>query len=248
MPDALENGARRGRPGESQSISSEETVETSSNHPLPSDYLRLTARVVTGLDAQRHPLFEKASFESLLETLCERSMRLVCDRRTCDRLKAPFRQFIRNVIRYFHDRQALDDYTLTNIATALVCADCHGNEKTGTVDYSTLVRKLNPTDPSTDSYFIFGREGSINDPECPLRALENDSEQLNAFPLSQLHMFFAFYHARSVDISRGAPRVPVDDFLDLLPCEITADPDLEEAFLDICFSDGAWELYQRKFH
>ena len=57
-------------------------------------------------------------------------------------------------------------------------------------------------------------------------------------------MFRAFHLSRSMDTARAAPRIPVDDFLCLVPGEVKGDPVLEEAFMDVCFSDGAWELYQ----
>ena len=60
-------------------------------------------------------------------------------------------------------------------------------------------------------------------------------------------MYRTFYFARSQDVTQGAPRIPVEDFIGLVPPEIQSDPDLEEDFLDVCFSDGAWELYQLKF-
>jgi hypothetical protein len=45
---------------------------------------------------------------------------------------------------------------------------------------------------------------------------------------------------------RGAPKIRVEDFSELVPLEIRSDPVLEEAFTDVCLSDGAWELYQRR--
>ena len=59
-------------------------------------------------------------------------------------------------------------------------------------------------------------------------------------------MFHAFHYARSRDTARDAPRIPVEAFRRLIPAEITGGSALEQAFLDVCFSDGAWELYQLK--
>jgi hypothetical protein len=140
----------------------------------------------------------------------------------------------------------MGEYVMTNIMTALATADTHGEGPHGTEDYSTFIRRFNPTDPDTDRFFVVGRAGNINDPKCPLRELEGDIESLSEIPSAQLHMFYAFHHARSMDATRGAPRIPVDDFWRLVPDEIKSDQVLEEAFLDVCFSDGAWELYQLK--
>ena len=61
-----------------------------------------------------------------------------------------------------------------------------------------------------------------------------------------MHMFRTYHHARSKDVTRNVPKIPVQDFSNLVPDEIMNDPVLEEAFLDVCFSDGAWDLYQLK--
>jgi hypothetical protein len=178
--------------------------------------------------------------------LCIRANRLIGDQETCEKLKPSFREFIHNIVGYFNDSGEMDEYVMRNIMTALATADTHGEGPHGIEDYSTFIRRLNPTDPDADRFFVVGRAGSINDPECPLRELEGDIETLSEIPPAQLHMFHAFHHARSMDVTRGAPRIPVDDLWRLLPDEIKGDSVLEEAFLDVCFSDGAWELYQVK--
>jgi hypothetical protein len=203
-------------------------------------------KIVTGLNDDRTPLLEERTTDKLLEVLCRRANRLVDDRETCERLRPAFREFVYNVIGYFEHTGELDDYTLANIKTALVTADNHGPSNHGVEDYSTFIRRLNPTDPETDRYFVVGREGNISDPGCPMKQLENNNEMLANIPTAQLHMFQAFYYARSQDVTRGAPRIPVEDFEVLVPEEIKSDPVLEEAFLDVVFSDGAWELYQLK--
>ena len=203
-------------------------------------------RVVTGLDGDRRAVLEETSIDELLQTLCNRTHRLIGDQETCQKLKPSFREFIYNIVGYFKDSGEMDEYAMTNIMTALATADTHGEGPYGIEDYSTFIRRLNPTDPHTDRFFVVGRAGSINDPECPLRELEGDNEKMSEIPRAQLHMFYAFHHARSMDVTRGAPRIPVDDFWKLVPDQIKADPVLEEAFLDVCFSDGAWELYQLK--
>lgn len=205
-----------------------------------------TTTIVTDLKEDRTPLLEERTVDKLLEVLCRRANRLVEDRETCERLRPALEKFVHNVVEYFNASGDLDEYTLTNIMTALVTADNHGPGNHGVEDYSTFIRRLNPTDPDTDRFFVVGREGSISDPGCPMKQLENNSEELARIPRAQLHMFQAFYYARSKDVTRGAPRIPVEDFEDLVPEEIKNDPVLEEAFLDVALSDGAWELYQLK--
>ncbi|NIP42869.1 MAG: hypothetical protein GWO41_18040 [candidate division Zixibacteria bacterium] len=132
---------------------------------------------------------------------------------------------------YFRDSGELDNFTLTNIITALSLADSYTEAPQGASDYSTLIRRPNPSQPDSDDYFVIGREGRIDDPACPIE---------------QLSVFFGFYHARQMDPSRGAPKICVEDFRNLVPVEIRMDPVLEDAFTEVCLSDGAWELYQRK--
>ena len=90
-----------------------------------------------------------------------------------------------------------------------------------------------------------GREGRADDPACPMKLLAADPAKMAQIPLEQLNVFFGFHHARRPDPARGAPRIGVEDFRGLVPREIRSDPELEEAFTDVCLSDGAWELYQR---
>jgi len=202
--------------------------------------------IVTCLKEDGTPLLEERTVDKLLEVLCRRANRLVEDRETCEKLRPAFREFVNNVVGYFDASGDLDEYTLINIMTALVTADDHGPGSHGVEDYSTFIRRLNPTDPDADGFFIVGREGRIDDPGCPMGELERNAEGLEHIPAAQLHMFQAFYYARSRDVSRGAPRIPVEDFGRLVPGGIRKDPVLEEAFLDVVFSDGAWELYQLK--
>ncbi|OGR10355.1 MAG: hypothetical protein A2341_22830 [Deltaproteobacteria bacterium RIFOXYB12_FULL_58_9] len=202
--------------------------------------------VVIGLGEDRKAILGEETIDNLLMVLCQRAHRLVDDPSTCERLRPAFGKFLHNVVEHFNNSGELDDYTLTNIMTALVTADNRGPAKHGMEDYSTLIRCLNPTDPDAGKYFIIGREGSINDPECPLNEMQNNGVGLERVPAAQLHMFYAFYYARAMDVSRGAPKILVDDFFALIPEEILDDPTLEEALLDVCFSDGAWELYQMR--
>lgn len=204
------------------------------------------AKVVTGLGPDRTAILETRTIDSLLNVLCRRAHRLVGDPEVCERLRPSFRQFVRNMVGYFEERGELDEYVLINIMTALATADNHGPGIHDVEDYSTLIRRLNPTEPASDSYFIIGREGSVGDPGCPLHGMDRPGLALAQAPEGQLHMFLAFYHARSRDVTRGAPRIPVDVFRRLIPGEIANDSELECAFLDVCFSDGAWELYQLK--
>lgn len=202
--------------------------------------------IVTAVGEGGKPVLGERTIDKLLEVLCRRANRLVEERDTRERLRPAFREFVNNIVEYFDDSGELDEYVMTNIMTALATSDNHGPSCHGVEDYSTLIRRPNPTDPDTDRYFVIGREGRINDPSCPLEELEKNSERLAGIPPAQLHMFRAFHYARSKDVTRGAPRIPVEDLRALVPKEIKNDPVLEEAFLDVCFSDGAWELYQLK--
>jgi len=76
--------------------------------------------------------------------------------------------------------------------------------------------------------------------------MDADPTEMSQMQREQLSVIFGFYHARRPDPARGAPKIPVRDFRDLVPSEIRTDPLLEEAFTDVCLSDGAWELYQLK--
>jgi hypothetical protein len=208
--------------------------------------MTMEAKIVTGLGPDRTAIVETRTIDSLLDVLCRRAHRLVGDPEVCERLRPSFRQFVRNMVGYFEERGELDEYLLTNIMAALATADNHGPGGHDVEDYSTFIRRLNPTDPASDSYFIIGREGRVGDPGCPLHGMGRPGRALAQAPEGKLHVFVAFYHARSRDVSRAAPRIPVEVFRRLVPEEIASDPELECAFLDVCFSDGAWELYQLK--
>jgi len=147
---------------------------------------------------------------------------------------------------YFRDAGKLDDFTLTNIITALSLADNHSEAPYGTIDYSTLIRRPNPINSDSDEFFVVGREGRIEDPGCPMKLLTEQSQKISQIPKEQLKVFLGFYYARNLNPMRGAPKIPVDDFRNLVPNEIRSNPLLEEAFTDVCLSDGAWELVQQK--
>jgi len=203
-------------------------------------------QVVTGIGDRGEVLLEERTIDKLLDVLYLRADRLINHHETCERLKPALRRFVSRIVEFFTETGEMDDYILANIMTALATADCHGLSDHGVEDYSTFIRRLNPSDVNSDRYFLVGRAGSIHDQTCPLEEMEKNSDYLLKTPKAKLHMFHAFHHARSKDVSRGAPRIPIDDFMPLVPEEIYSDPILEEAFLDVAFSDGAWELYQRK--
>ncbi len=203
-------------------------------------------RIVTGLDDDRRALFEERSIERLILTLCRRADRLIAARETAEQLKPLLGEFTYNIVEYFDQSGEMDDYVMTNIMTALVTADAHGEGPHGIEEFSTFIRRLNPTDLDTNRFFVVGRAGRISDPDCPLGELEAEADTLSQVSPPQLHVFYAYHHARSLDTTRDAPRIPAEDFARLVPDEIRRDPVLEEAFLDVCLSDGAWELYQLK--
>lgn len=208
--------------------------------------IKKNATIVTGLDDLYRYQTGDRTILSLFKVLHRRAVRLVPDRTTRHRLNPLLRKFVCNLVMHFRNSGELDDYTLTNITTALSLADSHGEAAHGSMDYSTLIRRPNPAHPDYDRYFVIGREGRIDDPECPIRKLMTNPKAISQVPREQLSVFFGFYHARQTDPSRGAPRIRVEDFRALVPPEIRSDPLLEEAFTDVCLSDGAWELYQRK--
>jgi hypothetical protein len=203
-------------------------------------------QIVTGIGDNGEAVLEERTFDKLLNVLYLRADRMINHHDTCEKLRPALRKLVSNVVEYFIQSGEIDDYVMTNIMTALATADSHGFSDHGIEDYSTFIRRLNPSDVNSDRYFLIGRAGSINDQKCPLEKIEKNSEYLSTMPKAKLYMFHAFHHARSKDVSRGAPRIPVEDFMLLIPGEIYGDPSLEEAFLDVAFSDGAWELYQRK--
>ncbi len=200
-------------------------------------------KIVTEVGADGVAVLEARTIDRLLGVLFRRANRLVTDAKMCEKLKPLLREFVFNIIEYFDDTGDLDEYVMTNIMTALATSDSHGPGPHGVEDYSTFIRRLNPTDVDSDSYFIIGRAGRITDPGCPLKALEN-KQWRSRIPYQQLVMFHAFRYARSKDQARDAPRIPVWDLRRLIPEAINADSILEEAFVDVVFSDGAWELYQ----
>ncbi len=208
--------------------------------------IQRTTTIVTGLDGSLRVHTGNRSLASLFAVLHRRAGRLVRDTTTRRRLQPLLVGFVCNLVMYFRDSGELDDFTLTNIVTALSLADSHGSAPHGTVDYSTFIRRPNPTHPDSDDYFVVGREGRADDPSCPMKRLGVGSTEISQIPRDQLNVFFGFYHARQPEPARGAPKILVDDFRDLVPHEIRADPVLEEAFTDVCLSDGAWELYYRR--
>ena len=208
--------------------------------------IQRTATIVTGIDESLGVHTGDRAILNLFKILHRRSHRLVPYSTTRRRLNPLLRKFVCNLVMYFKDTGQLDDYTLTNIITALSLADSHGEALHGTTDYSTLIRRPNPVHPDSDDYFVIGREGRVDDPACPMKQLEAGPTEMAQVPREQLSVFFGFYHARQADPSRGAPRIRVEDFRGLVPRGIRSDLVLEEAFTDVCLSDGAWELYQRK--
>lgn len=202
-------------------------------------------KIVTGIGVDGDAVLEDRSIDSLLDVLYRRAERLVADQEIRDRLAPAFREFLLHIVRYFDDSGEMDEYVLANIMTALATSDNHGPAVHGVEDYSTFIRRLNPADPDTDTYFVIGRAGRLSDPGCPLEEMANHGWR-SRVPKEQLHMFHAFRFARSKDTARDAPRIPVWDFERMIPQAVAADSALEEAFLDVVFSDGAWELYQRK--
>ncbi|UCC78275.1 MAG: hypothetical protein JSW64_08275 [Candidatus Zixiibacteriota bacterium] len=208
--------------------------------------IKRTATIVTGLDESLRVNTGERAILGLFKVLHRRAGRLVHDRTTRRRLNPLLRKFVCNLVMYFKSEGKLDNFMLTNIITALSLADNHGEAEHGTMDYSTLIRRPNPAHPDSDDYFVIGREGRTDDPECPMRRFEARPAEIARVPREQLSVFYGFYHARQQDPARGAPRIRVEDFGELVPPEIRIDPVLEEAFTDVCLSDGAWELYQRK--
>lgn len=203
-------------------------------------------QIITGIGDNGEPLLEERTIDKLLDVLYLRANRLIKHHETCEKLRPALRKFVSNIVEHFIESGEIDDYVMTNIMTALATADSHGFSEHGIEDYSTLIRRLNPSDVNSDRYFLIGRAGSINDQKCPLEDIEKNSDYLSKMSKAELHMFHAFHYARSKDVSRSAPRIPVADFMRLVSREIYSDPILEGAFLDVAFSDGAWELYQRK--
>jgi hypothetical protein len=200
--------------------------------------------VVTGVGDLGSPIHREETIDALLEVLWRRTDRLVDDRDVAARLKPLLGQFLCNLVTHFADSESLDSYTRANIATALATADNHARQRHGVEDYSTLIRRPNPTDADADRYFIVGRAGKASDDECPLSALGEARSEFLGVSRPQLHMYYAFHHARARDAARGAPSIPAEEFVALVPEEVRADEALEDAFLDVCLSDGAWELYE----
>lgn len=210
------------------------------------DTISRSTEIVTGVDDSLQVRTEKRAVAALFNVLHRRAGRLVSDKNVRRRLHPLLRKFVCNLVMYFKNAGELDDFNLTNIVTALSLADRHSEASHGPVDFSTLIRRPNPLHPDSDDYFVVGREGKIDDPECPIKRLAAHPSEISRAPREQLEVFFGFYHARQSDPSRSAPRIRVDDFFKLVPHEIKEDPALEEAFTDVCLSDGAWELYQTK--
>jgi hypothetical protein len=210
------------------------------------DTISKPAEVVTGVNDSFQMRTGERAIASLFSVLHRRTVRLVPDRKLRQRLHPLLRKFVCNLVMYFENAGELDDFNFTNIVTALYLADRHSEAAHGTVDHSTLIRRPNPTQPDADDYFVVGREGRVDDPVCPMKRLAAHPSEMSLVPKEQLDVFFGFFHARQAAPLRGAPRIRVEDFGALVPREIRKDPILEEAFTDVCLSDGAWELYRRK--
>jgi hypothetical protein len=198
------------------------------------------------LDDSLHILTGERSIRELFKVLHRRTGRLIGDKRIRHRLNPLLGKFVCNIAMQFKDAGELDDFTLTNILTALSLADNHKSTPHGRVDYSTLIRRPNPLHPDSDSYFVVGREGRVDDPSCPVRRMGADPSAPSRIPPEQMAVFLGFYHARQMNPGRDAPKIRVEDFRGLVPVEIRENSDLEEAFTDVCLSDGAWDLYERK--
>lgn len=205
-----------------------------------------SAEVVTAVDDSQQVQIGERAIISLFGVLHRRAGRLVPDRKVRRELHPLLRMFVCNLVIHFKSTGELDDFNLTNIVTALSLADRHSEASHGPVDHSTLIRRPNPTHPDADDYFVVGREGRINDPTCPMTRLAAHPSEMANIPKEQLDVFYGFYHARQADPLRDAPRIRVEEFGSLVPREIRENVVLEEAFTDVCLSDGAWELYHRK--
>jgi len=210
------------------------------------DAISQPTEVVTGVDDSLQAQTEERTIAALINVLHRRAGRLVPDRMVRRRLHPLLMRFVCNLVMYFKNAGELDNFALTNIVTALSLSDHHSEASHGSVDYSTLVRRPNPLHPDSDDYFVVGREGRIDDAECPIKRLAAHPSEVSKIPREQLEVFFGFYHARRSEPGRSAPRIHVRDFRELVPPEIRINPALEEAFADVCLSDGAWDLYYRK--
>lgn len=208
--------------------------------------IKQSATIVTGLDESLNAHTDDRTILSLFKVLHRRAVRLIRNKTTRRRLNPLLRKFVCNLVMHFRDSGELDDFTLTNIITALSLADSYIEAPHGTMDYSTLIRRPNPAQPDSDDYFVIGREGRIDDPACPMKQLEANPDAISQVSKEQLSVFFGFYHARRPNPKRGAPKIHIEEFRNLVPLEIRMDPVLEDAFTEVCLSDGAWELYQRK--
>lgn len=210
------------------------------------DTISQPIEIVTSVDDSFQAETGERTIASLFSVLHRRAYRLVPDREIRQRLHPLLRKFVCNLVMYFKSAGELDDFNLVNIVTALSVADRHSEAAPGVVDHSTLIRRPNPTQPEADDYFVVGRAGKVDDPACPLKRLAAHPTELSRVPREQRDVFFGFFHARQADPKRDAPRIRVEEFRSLIPREIRDNALLEEAFTDVCFSDGAWELYQRK--
>lgn len=205
-----------------------------------------STEIVTAVDDSFQIQTRKRAISNLFSVLHRRAGRLVTDRQVRRRLHPLLIKFVCNVVMYFKNADMLEDFNLANIITALSLADHHRDALHGTVDFSTLIRRPNPAQPDADDYFVVGREGRINDPACPMRHLNAHPSEMSRMPREQLDVFLGFYYARQLNPYRSAPKIRVEDFADVVPREIRENSVLGEAFTDVCLSDGAWELYQRK--
>lgn len=174
---------------------------------------------------------------SLSDVICvlDRRIERLIESDMIEKVKLCVHEFVNNVFDYFVKTERMDNFTLKNLLTALNVSDVHGfNKKGESIDYSTFIRKLNPTEQDSEKYFVIGRFGSINGSECTEKSMLDVS-------VAEKFMMMSFYHARKDEPDRGAPLIPVEDFAKLLP---KVDDDcISEGLLDVCFSDGAWELF-----
>jgi hypothetical protein len=183
-----------------------------------------------------------------LESLIYRINDVTKNNKERDQLRAITEEFVHNVVTYFQTK-GMDDYTLANLLTALLCSNKKGQPMTmGKMSfgehYSTFIRVPDVGTEDHEEFFVVGRDGDVED--CVLSSKEVvDKISRNS---QLLFVYTAFKDVRDREDGNGSPRIPRADMIELVPAAVRGDEELFELFAEVCLSDGAYaNLYKDLF-
>ena len=98
--------------------------------------IKRPATIVTEIDDSFKFHTGDRTILSLFKVLQRRTVRLIKNKTTRRRLYPFLRKFVCNLVMHFRNSGELDDFTFTNIITALSLADSHSIASHGIMDHS----------------------------------------------------------------------------------------------------------------